>query len=119
MNDPHQLRLVTEDDTPAPALTPATDPPSAEPALQPAALHPPAPSLDDYGDVLTVEEAAAVLRISRASAYEAARIWRTTRRDGLPVIQIGRRLLVPRTALQALLASAGDSYADLGPDALG
>ena len=117
MNDPHQLRLVTEDDTPAgpaPTGTPATDPPSADPAK-----HPAAPSLDDYGDVLTVEEAAAVLRISRASAYEAARIWRTTRRDGLPVIQIGRRLLVPRTALRALLASAGDSYADLGPDALG
>ena len=117
MNDPHQLRLVTEDDTPAgpaPTVTPATDPPSADPAKYSAA-----PPLDDYGDVLTVEEAAAVLRISRASAYEAARIWRTTRRDGLPVIQIGRRLLVPRTALQALLASAGDSYADLGPDALG
>jgi len=61
-------------------------------------------SLDDFGDVLTVEEAASVLRISRASAYQAARAWRRTRRDGLPVVQIGRRLLVPRAAIEALLA---------------
>jgi hypothetical protein len=110
MNDPHQLRLVTEDDTPAgpaPMVPPATDPTSADPAT-----HTVAPSLDDYGDVLTVEEAAAVLRISRASAYEAARIWRTTRRDGLPVIQIGRRLLVPRTAMEMLLARPAQLYAE-------
>jgi hypothetical protein len=92
MNDPYQLTLANSDN-PAPA-----------PSL-----------LSDFGDVLTVEEAATVLRISRASAYEAARIWRTTRRDGLPVIQIGRRLLVPKAALQSLLASAGDDQVDEMP----
>ena len=55
--------------------------------------------------MLTVDEAAAVLRISRASAYEAARIWRANRSEGLPVIVLGRRLLVPRAALEAMLAS--------------
>jgi len=50
---------------------------------------------------LTVEEAAVVLGISRASAYEA------TRRGEIPCIRIGRRILVPRVALNRLLAAAG------------
>jgi excisionase family DNA binding protein len=45
----------------------------------------------------TVPEAAALLGISRASAYEAAH------RGELPVRVIGRRLLVPRVALLRLL----------------
>lgn len=48
--------------------------------------------------VLTVEEAAKLLRISRGSAYEAARTGQ------LPTIRIGRRLLVPRVQLRAMLA---------------
>lgn len=49
---------------------------------------------------LTVEEAAASLGISRASAYEAVR------RGDIPAIRIGRRILVPRVALERFLASA-------------
>jgi len=49
---------------------------------------------------LTVEEAAAALGISRASGYEAAR------RGEIPCIRIGRRILVPRIALDRLLAAA-------------
>ena len=46
---------------------------------------------------MTVEEAAAALKISRGLAYEAAR-------DGrLPCIRIGRRLLISRRALDKLL----------------
>jgi len=46
---------------------------------------------------MTVEEAAAALKISRGLAYEAAR-------DGrIPTIRIGRRLLVSRRALEKLL----------------
>jgi excisionase family DNA binding protein len=52
------------------------------------------------GDRLTVEEAAAALGISRASGYEAAR------RGEIPCIRIGRRILVPRIALDRLLAAA-------------
>jgi len=48
--------------------------------------------------VLTVEEAAAVLRISRQSAYQAARS------GELPTVRIGRRMLVPRAALERMLA---------------
>lgn len=48
-------------------------------------------------ETLTVEEAAKLLRIGRNSAYEAAR------RGELPVVRIGRRLLVPRVALERLL----------------
>jgi excisionase family DNA binding protein len=53
---------------------------------------------DDDGRLTwTVTEAARLLGISRASAYEAAH------RGELPVRVIGRRLLVPRVALLRLL----------------
>jgi excisionase family DNA binding protein len=58
----------------------------------------PAPTLQDDGRLTwTVTEAAQLLGISRASAYEAAH------RGELPVRVIGRRLLVPRVALLRLL----------------
>ena len=61
-------------------------------------------SFDDLPEVLTVEEAAAVLRIGRGAAYELARLWRATDgREGLPVISFGRSLRVPRAALRRLL----------------
>ena len=46
---------------------------------------------------MSVEEAATVLGISRTSAYEYART------GVLPVIRLGRRLLVPTAALVTLL----------------
>jgi excisionase family DNA binding protein len=49
------------------------------------------------GRVMTLSEAASLLRISRGSAYEAAK------RREIPTIKIGRRLLVPRDALERLL----------------
>jgi excisionase family DNA binding protein len=50
-----------------------------------------------------VEEAGKVLGISRNTAYEAARS------GELPTIKIGKRLLVPKAALDRLLESAGQS----------
>ncbi len=53
---------------------------------------------------LTVEEAAQVLRIGRTTAYALAREWRTTGgRSGLPVLDLGRSLQVPRAALDRIL----------------
>ena len=47
--------------------------------------------------IMTVKEAAAVFNSIRGLAYQAAR-------DGsIPTIRIGRRLLVPRRALEKLL----------------
>ena len=61
-------------------------------------------SLDELPVVLTIEEAAAVLRIGRTAAYELARQWRATEgRVGLPVVCFGRRLRVPRAALLRLI----------------
>lgn len=55
-------------------------------------------------EVLTIEEAAGILRISRNSAYMLARRWRDTDgREGLPVIELGRNLRVPRAGLTRLL----------------
>jgi excisionase family DNA binding protein len=63
-----------------------------------------APSLEELPEVLTVEEAAAVLRIGRGAAYELARQYRLTNgREGLPVVTLGRSLRVPRAALRRLL----------------
>jgi excisionase family DNA binding protein len=47
----------------------------------------------------TVEEAAMALGISRAFAYDAVR------RGEIPAIKIGRRILIPRSALSCLLES--------------
>jgi excisionase family DNA binding protein len=65
-------------------------------------------ALDDLPEVLTVEEAASVLRIGRGAAYELARQWRESGgRHGLPVVTLGRSLRVPRSALRQLLESPG------------
>lgn len=48
---------------------------------------------------MTVEEAAAALRISRGLAYEACR------KGQIPTLRIGKRLLVSRLALDKLLES--------------
>jgi excisionase family DNA binding protein len=50
------------------------------------------------GRVKTLDEVAALLRISRGSAYEAAK------RKEIPTIRIGRRLLVPSDALEKMLS---------------
>jgi excisionase family DNA binding protein len=46
---------------------------------------------------MTVEEAAVALGISRATAYEAVS------RGEIPCIRIGRRILIPKVALEKLL----------------
>jgi excisionase family DNA binding protein len=51
---------------------------------------------------LTVEEAAVVMGIGRSAAYAAAQC------GDLPVVRIGRRLLVPKAALERMLAGEGE-----------
>lgn len=56
-----------------------------------------------------VEEAAEILRISRSSAYEMANAWlRSDGAHGLPCVRLGRRIVVPRAAI--------DNWARLGSD---
>lgn len=65
---------------------------------------------------LTVEEAARILRIGRTSAYALAREWRTTcGRSGLPVLELGRTLRVPRAALERLLHAPSDELVETTP----
>ena len=55
-------------------------------------------------DLLTVEEAAVLCRIGRNKAYGLARQWRATNgRCGLPVVEFGHALRVPRQALEQML----------------
>ena len=60
---------------------------------------------------LNIEDVARLLGINRSTAYELAR------RDALPVpvIRLGRRMVVSRRAMEALLGT--DNAADLGGDA--
>ena len=55
--------------------------------------------------VLTVTEAAALLGISRALAYQLVA------RGEIPAVHLGRRIVVPRQALEALLATATEQSA--------
>lgn len=56
--------------------------------------------IENLPDMLRVDEAAAVLRISRSRAYdEVAAFQRTGGAEGLPAIRIGRTLRVPKRAL--------------------
>jgi excisionase family DNA binding protein len=52
--------------------------------------------------VWSVEEAGSLLGISRAHAYELVA------RGDLPHLRLGRRLVVPKHAIEALLAAAAD-----------
>jgi excisionase family DNA binding protein len=60
---------------------------------------------DDDRLVYTVTQAAELLGISRAFAYELVA------RGELPVICLGRRRLVPKVALAALIARAAEPAA--------
>jgi hypothetical protein len=53
----------------------------------------------DAHDAFTVEQAGKILGISRASAFAAAN------RGDIPVIRIGKRLIVPRRGLERLLGA--------------
>ena len=54
--------------------------------------------------MLTVQEAAEVLRISRSSAYKLAQEWETTSGTrGLPVVRFGARMLVRRADVATLV----------------
>jgi excisionase family DNA binding protein len=60
---------------------------------------------------LTIDEAARELGIGRSSAYAAARA------GELPALRIGRRLVIPRSALEAWLAGAGGFAGSQSPEA--
>ena len=70
-------------------------------------------TLTDAPDFLTVEEAAAVLRLGRTQVYELTRVWRATGgARGVPVIVFGRLLRVPKAALMRLAGIDGSAAAD-------
>jgi excisionase family DNA binding protein len=48
-----------------------------------------------------VDECAQILRLGRSAAYEAIA------RGDIPTIRIGRRLLIPKIALDRMLSEAG------------
>jgi hypothetical protein len=76
-------------------------------------------------DLLTVEEAARVIRVGRTKAYAMAREWRATGgRSGLPVIDFGNVLRVPLCQLEAMVggpltdgvSAAASTMTSVGPE---
>ena len=64
-------------------------------------------------DLLTVEEAARVLRIGRTKAYAMTVEWRRSHgKTGLPVVDFGNALRVPRCQLEAIVGGPITSLED-------
>jgi hypothetical protein len=60
----------------------------------------------DYAPFLPVEEVAAILRISRSTAYEQANAWLASGSStGLPCVRVGRRILVLGAAIAEVAQS--------------
>ncbi len=75
---------------------------TSEPTVAPS-------SLTGLPLMLTVGEAAAVLRISRTSAYKLAQGWRASRgATGLPNMHLGSRVMVRRVDLAAIVGLGSD-----------
>ena len=72
-------------------------PNTTAPAMQ-ASVADAVPALPDKRLALTVDEVAKLLGLSRATAYLFAS------RGDFPTIRIGRRLLVPKAALEKMLS---------------
>lgn len=65
---------------------------------------------DPLPEVLTVVEAARLLRISRGLAFQQAALYRATGgRQGIPNVRIGRCLRVPTAELLRLFGLAGEA----------
>ena len=64
----------------------------------------------DGRGTLTIPECAKYLGIGRSTAYELARTGR------LPVLKLGRRLLIPKAALERLLEGPGATLTTEGDD---
>ncbi len=60
----------------------------------------------DTAATLTVEEAATLLGVGRVTVYEAIR------RGEMPAIRLGKRILVPRAALQRMLEEGNQPPAE-------
>jgi excisionase family DNA binding protein len=65
--------------------------------------------LESLPVTITVEQAGQILGVARGTAYEAARTGQ------LPVIRLGRRLLVPRARLLELLGEPNGSNGEVAP----
>jgi excisionase family DNA binding protein len=60
---------------------------------------------------LTVQETAEVLRLGRSQVYELTRQWRATGGErGIPVLEFGRILRVPKAALLRLAGWTGEEH---------
>lgn len=70
-------------------------------------------------DLLTIEEAARVIRVGRTKAYAMAREWRATGgKSGLPVVDFGHALRVPLCQLEKIVGGPLTTH-EVGADPSG
>ena len=62
--------------------------------------------MDDNKAVLSISEVAKILNLSRNSAYAGVK------RGEIPCIRVGKRLLIPRAALEKMLIQANIKPSD-------
>ena len=63
--------------------------------------------MESVPDLLTVAEAARILRIGKTRAYDMAKQHQVTGgATGLPVVKVGKLLRVPRERLEAFMGTA-------------
>ena len=81
--------------------------PTRTPDLAGGRPYPPDVSFAGLPLMLTVDEAARLLRISRTSAYKLAHEWRCAAgASGLPTVRLGSRIMVRRVDLAAIVGLA-------------
>ena len=77
---------------------------SATAAAPTAVVEPNEPSITQMPLLLTMTEAAAVLRIGRTTVYKLAENWRATDgASGIPTVRIGAKLFVRRADLERIV----------------
>ena len=68
------------------------------------------PSITQLPLLLTMIEAAAVLRIGRTTVYKLAETWRTTDgAEGIPTVRIGTKLFVRRVDLERIVSGPDEA----------
>lgn len=72
-------------------------------------------TLVDAPDFLTIDETAQILRLGRNQVYDLAKVWLASDgARGVPVVEFGHRLRVPKAALLRLAGLAEPIGADHG-----
>ena len=111
--DPQPISLFELVDADEPRRRRRTRPASTSPLPGPPATAAPRPGLASITELpmlLTMIEAAALLRIGRTTIYKLAETWRVTGgAEGIPTVRIGTKLFVRRADLERIVSGPDEA----------